>query len=75
MFWNFSDTRVVLDCTELFVQTPSSLENEATTYSHYKSHNTYKALVGISVTGAVVHVSTLGVEVPRMFTLHEIVIC
>lgn len=58
-FGNFSDTRVVLDCTELFVQTPSSLENKTTTYSHYKSHNTYKALVGISMTGVVVHVSKL----------------
>lgn len=34
----------------------SSLENKATTDSHYKSHNTFK---GISMTGAVVHVSKL----------------
>ena len=58
-FEKFSYTRVVLDCTELFVQTPSSLENKATTDSHYKSHNTFKALVVISMTGAVVHVSKL----------------
>jgi hypothetical protein len=58
-FEKFSYTRVVLDCTELFVQTPSSLENKATTDSQYKSHNTFKALVVISMTGAVVHVSKL----------------
>ncbi len=58
-FKNFKDTRIILDCTEIFVQTPSSLENKSQTYSHYKSHNTFKALVGISMTGAVVLVSKL----------------
>jgi hypothetical protein len=46
-FQTFSDTRIILDCTEIFVQTPSSLENQSQTYSNYKSHNTFKALVGI----------------------------
>ena len=49
-FQTFSDTRIILDCTEIFVQTPSSLENQSQTYSNYKSHNTFKALVGISTT-------------------------
>ena len=58
-FKNFSDTRIVLDCTEVFVQTPSSLENRSLTFSNYKSHDTFKALVGISMTGAVTFVSKL----------------
>lgn len=58
-FHNFSDTRIVLDCTEIFIQTPSSLENKCQTYSNYKSHNTFKSLIGISMTGAVCLVSKL----------------
>jgi len=58
-FKNFKDTRIILDCTEIFIQTPSSLENKSVTYSNYKSHNTFKVLIGISVTGAVVFVSKL----------------
>lgn len=58
-FEKFSDTRIVLDCTEVFIQSPSSLENKSLTYSNYKSHDTFKALVGVSMTGAVVFVSRL----------------
>lgn len=58
-FEKFSDTRIVLDCTEVFSQSPSSLENKSLTYSNYKSHDTFKALVGVSMTGAVVFVSRL----------------
>lgn len=58
-FTNFSDTRVVLDCTEIFIQSPSSLENKSLTFSNYKSHNTFKALVGVSMTGVVVFISKL----------------
>ena len=58
-FEKFSDTRVVLDCTEIFIQTPSSLENKSSTYSNYKSHNTFKGLVGVNMSGAVVFLSDL----------------
>ena len=58
-FQKFPDSRIILDCTEVFIQTPSSLENKSQTYSNYKSHNTFKALVGISMTGATCLVSKL----------------
>lgn len=58
-FTNFSDTRVVLDCTEIFIQSPSSLENKSLNFSNFKSHNTFKALVGVSMTGVVVFISNL----------------
>ena len=52
-------TRVIMDCTELFIETPSSLNIQSATYSSYKHHNTFKALVGISPTGACIFVSDL----------------
>ena len=55
---NFADTRVVLDCTEVFIQIPFSLENKSLTYSHCKSHNTFKSLL-VNTTGAVVYLSDL----------------
>lgn len=58
-FKDFDDTRIILDCTEVFVQTPSKLENKSLLYSNYKSHETFKALIGISMTGAVTFVSKL----------------
>lgn len=46
-----SNCRVILDCTELFIERPKSLFNQAATWSDYKHHNTIKYLVGISPTG------------------------
>ena len=52
-------TRVILDCTEFFTEVPSSMSVQSLTYSSYKHHNTFKALVGISPTGAVAFISEL----------------
>ena len=43
-FAAFSDTQVVLDCTEIFCQTPSSLLFQSELFSTYKSHTTFKAM-------------------------------
>jgi hypothetical protein len=51
--------RVILDCTEIRVQTPSSKVLNSMAYSHYKGTTTYKSLVGISPCGAVTFVSSL----------------
>jgi len=45
--------RVMIDCTEIKVQTPSSLTPHSEFYSNYKSATTLKGLIGISPTGAV----------------------
>lgn len=58
-FEKFRDTRIVLDCTEIFVQTPSSLQTQSQTFSNYKGHNTLKSLISIEKIGAVVFVSRL----------------
>lgn len=51
----YPTTRVVLDSTEIFVQTPTSLSQ---LYSSYKSNNTLKGLiVGITPHGAVSFIS------------------
>ena len=49
----YPNVRVILDCTELKVQSPSSMLLNSELYSHYKGTNTYKCLVGISPGGAV----------------------
>ncbi|CAH3184898.1 unnamed protein product [Porites lobata] len=55
----YPSTRCIIDCTEIFVQVPSSLTTQSALYSHYKHHVTYKALVGISPSGAITFVSQL----------------
>lgn len=55
----YPSTRVILDCTEIFVQTPSSLLLQSQLYSSYKSSTTLKGLIGITPHGAVSFVSSL----------------
>lgn len=55
----YPSTRVIIDCTELYVQTPSSLLLQSQLYSSYKSNTTLKSLLGISPHGAITFVSSL----------------
>ncbi|XP_078679317.1 uncharacterized protein LOC144914967 [Branchiostoma floridae x Branchiostoma belcheri] len=55
----YPKTRVIIDCTEIKVQTPSSKVLNSEIYSNYKSHTTFKSLVGITPCGVVSFVSTL----------------
>ena len=55
----YPKTRVILDCTELSVQAPSSLNLNSELYSHYKRHDTFKCLIGILPGGLVTFVSSL----------------
>ena len=52
-------TRVIIDCTEIFIQKPRTPTAQSQTYSHYKGHNTFKSLVGVTPTGAFSFVSEL----------------
>ena len=52
-------TRVVIDATEIFVEQPSLPELQQLIFSSYKNYNTYKGLIGISPSGAVIFVSDL----------------
>ncbi|XP_006819862.1 uncharacterized protein LOC102808184 [Saccoglossus kowalevskii] len=58
-FVQYPTTRIIIDCTELFVEVPTSLLAQSQTWSNYKHHNTFKALVGISPNGAVTFFSDL----------------
>ena len=58
-FKDMYPTTRVIDCTEIFIETPSSLNIQSSTWSSYKHHNTFKGLVGISPTGACIFVSNL----------------
>jgi len=53
----FKKTKCIIDCTEIFIERPSSLKARAKTYSNYKRHNTVKLLIGISPSGSVTFLS------------------
>ena len=55
----FRTVRLIIDCTEIKVQTPSSLTLHSEFYSNYNSATSLKSLIGISPTGAVSFVSAL----------------
>ena len=58
-FKAFPNTRIILDCTELFTEVPSSMKSQSQTWSEYKHHNTWKVLVGISPSCCITFVSKL----------------
>lgn len=56
-FKSFPNLRVILDCTEIFIQRSSSLVNQNQSFSNYKHHTTLKFLVGITPSGVISFVS------------------
>ena len=55
----YPKTRVIIDCTEFFMEKASSVRSQSVTYSSYKHYNTAKALIGITPAGAVSFASDL----------------
>ena len=49
--------RVIIDCSEIFIDRPGNMTARASTWSNYKHNNTIKFLVGITPTGAVCFIS------------------
>ncbi|KAL7297534.1 hypothetical protein TKK_0009894 [Trichogramma kaykai] len=47
----YSNTRVIIDCTEFRIDVPSSVDNRVFCYSHYKKSFTAKVLIGITPAG------------------------
>lgn len=58
-FSQYASTRVILDATEIKCEVPSSLSLQSSTYSTYKSSNTFKGLVGVAPDGVLTYVSEL----------------
>lgn len=56
-FKNYPNCRAIIDCTELFCETPPTVEMRASMYSTYKSHFTLKYLVAITPSGYISFVS------------------
>jgi len=52
-----SNLRVIIDCSEVFIERSKALDVQAATWSDYKSHNTIKFLIGISPAGFVTFLS------------------
>ena len=44
----FENVRCIIDCTEIKCEKPEDLQKQSELYSEYKSHNTFKGLIGIS---------------------------
>ena len=55
----YCDTYAIIDGTEVFIETPTDLQMQSSTWSNYKHHNTAKFLVGCTPNGAVCFVSPL----------------
>eukprot|EP00794_Sanderia_malayensis_P017239 gene17236-18960_t len=49
----YPKVRTIIDCTEIFVETPSSLEVQALLWSDYKHNCTFKFLIAVTPNGAV----------------------
>ena len=58
-FTEFPRTRVIIDCTEIFVEKAFRPSAQRATWSSYKHSNTFKLLVGIMPSGAITFVSKL----------------
>ncbi len=53
----FPSTYVIIDGSEVFIETPSDLAMQSSTWSQYKHHNTVKFLVACTPNGAICFVS------------------
>ena len=58
-FEKYPSTGVIIDCIEMQVQRPTSFLQQSVIYSQYKSRNTFKVLVGISLCRLVTFLSPL----------------
>ncbi|KAK3107108.1 hypothetical protein FSP39_007303 [Pinctada imbricata] len=78
---SYPSTRVIIDCTEIKVERPSSLALGSKCYSAYKSSHTWKGLVGIAPHGALTFVSSLytgcmsDVEITKLSGLIDLMEC
>ena len=56
---SYPSTRIITDCTEFYIQRPSSLATQSASFSSYKNANTCKLLCGISPEGFFTFLSPL----------------
>ena len=56
-FKTLPDLRIILDCSEIFIETPKDLKLQSATWSNYKHHHTGKFLVGVAPNSSITFVS------------------
>ena len=54
---SYPDTYVIINCNEIFIETPSGLFMQSSTWSQYKHHNTTKFLVACAQNYAISFIS------------------
>lgn len=54
---SYKDCRIIIDCTEIKVEQPNTVENRVYLYSHYKKCFTAKILVGCTPSGLISFIS------------------
>lgn len=52
-----SKVSLIIDCTEIFIETPKNPKAAAEVFSHYKNHCTQKYLIGITPQGTIAFIS------------------
>ena len=55
----YPTTYAIIDGSEIFLETPTDLCMQSTTWSHYKHHNTAKFLVACTPNGCISYISPL----------------
>lgn len=55
----YPNTYAIIDATELFIETPSDLQMQSSSWSSYKHNNTGKILVACTPNGAICYVSEM----------------
>ena len=53
----YPQCRCIIDCSEIFIETPKCYNTRSKTYSNYKKHNTIKFLIGITPVGTISYLS------------------
>ena len=56
---NFPSTFAIIDGSEVFIETPTDLHMQSSTWSAYKHHNTVKFLVACTPNGAISYISAV----------------
>ena len=58
-FAQFSTCRIIIDCTDIEVSTPSLMSHQSATYSTYRGMNSFKVLIGVAPNAVITFVSNL----------------
>jgi hypothetical protein len=56
-FKKLGNLRVIVDCTEIFIESPRNFHEQGNVYSNYKNHATIKVLIGVAPNGMITFVS------------------